>query len=656
MNVYLEDIPLPQAKERLNSALERAGLAGLLGREELPLDEQAVGRVTAAPVWARQSSPHYHSSAMDGFAVRASATDGASESNPVILNWAKDTVYVDTGDPIPGWANAVIPIEQVEALNQGGGLAENPRRPDQIRIRASLPPWKNVRPLGEDMVTSQLVIPSGHTLRPVDLGAIAGCGHASVSVARRPRVAVLPTGTELVPIGQPAGRGEIIEYNSLVLAGQISQWGGIPTRLPITPDDFDLIKKRVKQAAEEHDLVLIIAGSSAGSEDYTAQIVEELGDLLVHGVAVRPGHPVVIGTLAGEPVTPVIGVPGFPVSAALTGEIFLEPMLARWLGRNPWQPPVVEATLTRKITSPAGDKDYIRVAVGMVGDQTLAAPLSRGSGVITSLVRADGIIVVPPGSQGYPAEERVEVRLYRTPEEIKKTIFTMGSHDLTLDLMAQYLSGRDRRMSSANVGSVGGLVALRRGQAHLAGSHLLDPETGDYNLSYIEEYLPDLPVRVITLAARTQGLFVKPGNPRDIGSLEDLVREDVSYVNRQRGAGTRILLDYHLEQLGIDPGQVQGYRMEEFTHLTAAAAVASDRADCGLGIEAAARALDLDFIPLEQERYDLIIPRRLADGPLLQPVFNLLKDEEFQREVDALPGYEAQQMGQVVADLGQRSL
>ena len=656
MAIYLHDIPLDQAQARLRLALEGAGLWQVLGEEEIPLDEQALGRVLAGPVWARLSSPHYHASAMDGFALRARSTAGALPSRPVTLRIDEETVYVDTGDPLPDWANAVVPIENVEPVDEAGAPAADPRRPAAVRLREPLAPWVHVRPMGEDVVATELVLPGGHTLRPVDLGVIAASGHSTVRVARRPRVAVLPTGTELVPIGQPVKRGDIIEYNSLVLAGQINSWGGEAVRFPITVDTLDEILANVRRAAAEYDLVLLNAGSSAGSEDFSARVVESLGELLVHGVAVRPGHPVILGMLHREDgkQVPIIGVPGYPVSAALTGEIFVEPLIARWLGRPPRQPQEIEATLTRKVTSPGGDDDYMRVVVGKVGHRTLAAPLTRGAGVITSLVRADGVTVLPRGVQGLEAGSPVRVRLYRSPAEIERTIFVIGSHDLTLDLLAQFLAERGRKLVSANAGSLGGLVALRRGEAHFAGSHLLDPATGEYNLSYIASYLPDTPVQLLKWVGRQQGLLVGKNNPKGIQSLRDLARPEVCYVNRQRGAGTRVLLDYHLQQLGITAEMVQGYDQEEYTHLAVAAAVASGRADCGLGIQAAARALDLEFIPLFSERYDLVIPcAHLADPKtrdLLSPVFDLMVDPAFRKAVEALEGYEVEDMGQIVVN------
>lgn len=671
MSVYLHDIPLADAKARLKLALREAGLWGVLGAETLPLDENVLGRVLAEPVWALKSSPHYHASAMDGFAIRAEDTAGAMPSAPITLEVVSPSIvrrplsmlaqYVDTGDPLPDWANAVIPIENVEPLEATGQMAVDVRKPDAIRLRASVVPWSHVRPLGEDIVATQLVLPAGHVLRPYDLGAIAASGHTSVSVARRPRIGILPTGTELVPIGSELRPGDILDYNSLVMAAQIKAMGAEPVHFPITIDDFDAICARVAEAAQTCDLVLLNAGSSAGSEDFSSRVVEKLGTLLVHGVAVRPGHPVILGMVRRfdekskiknqKSEIPIIGVPGYPVSAALTVDIFVEPLIARWLGRRPLELPVLQAQMTRKTVSPAGDDDFIRVVVGQVGDKMLAAPISRGAGVITSLVRADGLVVLPRGVQGVEAGEPVSVRLMRSRAEIEQTIFCIGSHDVILDLMAQFLSEKDRRLVSANVGSQGGLVALRRGEAHLAGSHLLDPETGDYNLRYIREYLPGVPVKVVGLVHREQGLMVRRGNPRGVKSLQDLAEGKITFINRQHGAGTRVLFDYHLNLMGIDAGQVKGYDDEEYTHLGVAAAVASGRADCGMGIPAAAQALELDFIPLFRERYDLVIPKVFAESDLLVPLFELLKSQSFQNAVNSLPGYDIGVMGTLLAEV-----
>jgi len=698
---YLEDIPLDDAWAAFRAALEEAGLWRPLDAETIPLTE-ANGRVTAAAVWARLSSPHYHAAAMDGYAVRADDTVGASEGAPVTLLLSEEkerkgerekkgngeraresrgtpspllpfspavdkepvAQAVNTGHPLPAWANAVVMIEHVQPVTLRDGRAG-------IEIRAAVPPWHHVRAMGEDMVATELVLPANHRLRPVDLGALAGSGHATVSVYRRPRVAIIPTGSELVAAGAGAPPpGRIIEYNSLVLAAQVADWGGIPTRLPIVPDEFDAICEAVRAAAAGHDLILLNAGSSAGSEDYTAHVVEALGRLLVHGVAVRPGHPVIlgmVGDMTGAEIandelrmtieesapdlsrlTPIIGVPGYPVSAALTGEIFVEPLLAHWQGRPSHRPATLEGTLTRKVVSHTGDDDFVRVVVGRVGSRRMVTPISRGAGVITSLVRADGIVRVPRFSEGYDAGAPVIVHLYRDPREIDRAIVAIGSHDLTLDLMAQFLAERYEglRLVSANVGSLGGLAALRRGEAHFGGSHLLDPETGEYNLSYIRRYLPGQDVVLVTLVGREQGWMVAPGNPKGLREWADVARPGVRIVNRQRGAGTRVLLDYELGRLGIDPRAVVGYEREEYTHLAVAAAVASGAADAGLGILAAARALSLDFVPLAREPYELVIPREHYESELLQPLRAVVGDAAFRAAVAAMPGYDVAGMGE----------
>lgn len=663
--VYLYDIPLAEARLRLEAALHVIGRDGLLESEQIPLDERAAGRVLAEALWAKISSPHYHAAAMDGFAIRAEDTRGARPNAPVRL--ARNpgpsgqaaggmgiAQVVDTGDALPEWANAVIPIEEVELLAPDGELDQSQDRfaSGWLQVRAARIPWQHVRPLGEDMVVGQLVLPAGQILRPVDLGAAAACGHSSLRVARQPKVAILPTGSELVPVGQAPQPGEIIEFNSLVLAAQVATWGGQAQRFAALPDDFERIRQQVEQVASEFDLILLLAGSSAGSEDYSARVVESTGKLLVHGVAIRPGHPVILGVV-GRAV--VIGVPGYPVSAALTGEIFVEPLLARWTGRPSLELETVQARLTRKITSPAGDEDYLRVAVGQVGEQLLAAPLPHGAGVISSLARADGLVILPSGEQGLAAGDPVRVHLYRGKNQLSRTILVTGSHDMALDILAQFLAFQvhqpddSRRLVSSNVGSLGGLVALKRGEAHLAGSHLLDPASGEYNLSYIRQTLPGRSVCLVLLAGRSQGLIVRRGNPLSIESLEDLARKDVRLINRQRGAGTRVLLDYHLGLVGIPAEQIQGYEQEEYTHLAVAAAVASGRADAGLGIAAAAQALELEFIPLYQEPYQLVIPAEHYESKLLAPLLAMLVESNFRQAVAALPGYAVSHMGELVA-------
>lgn len=646
---YLEDIPLDEALARWWDALAAAGCSEPLPGETAGLAE-AAGRITAEPVWALISSPHYHASAMDGYAVRAEDTRGASETRPLRLAVGKQAFYVDTGEPLPANTNAVIMVEDVQ--KHGAGNAA------EIEILAAVPPWQHVRPMGEDMVATELVLPANHRLRAQDIGAAAGSGHPTLSVRRRPRVAIQPTGTELVAPGAELHPGDIIEYNSLVLATMVNEWGGEADRLPPLADDYAAIRAAVSAAARTHDLVIVNAGSSAGSEDFTARVVAELGRLLVHGIAIRPGHPVILGLVdvpaAGAAKAPrqvpVIGLPGYPVSAAMTCELLVKPTLARWLGQAPAERPAIAATLTRKVVSPEGEEEFMRVTVGQVGDRVVATPLPRGSGVLMSLVRADGIVRIPRHEQGFEAGAEVDVELYRSPESIRHTAVAIGSHDLTLDLLAEELARRypGRRLASANVGSLGGLIALGRCEAHFAGSHLLDEETGEYNGPYIRRIVPGVPVVVLGFVQREQGLIVPKGNPKHIYALADLARPDVIFINRQRGAGTRVLLDYRLRQAALDPAAIQGYDRQEYTHLAVAAAVASGAADCGMGIRAAAQALGLDFVALDMERYDLVIPEAHYHGEVLAPLLAIIRDPAFARRILALGGYATPQIGQVL--------
>jgi putative molybdopterin biosynthesis protein len=630
---FIRDVPAASALEAWRSAREAAGCPGRLPAVTVAL-EDAVGRVTAEPVWATRSSPPFDAAGMDGIAVRAADTVGASETTPVYLDPGCYDV-VDTGDPMPDGRDAVVMREHV---HYSGSAAE---------LRAAVPPYQNVRSIGEDVSTAELLLPEGHRLRAVDIAAAAAAGATQLTVRRAPVVAVLPTGDEVRPVGTPTGPGEIVDTNSLMLASQAREAGCAAHCLPIEPDDPARIAAAVRAAVASCDLLIVVAGSSAGRDDYTARIVAELGTLAVHGVAVRPGHPVVLGAVDG---TPVLGAPGYPVSAALTFDIFAEPLLAELEGAPPRRRPRTRARLARKLASPLGMDDWVRVRLGMVGGGMVATPLPRGAGVLTSLVRADGLLVVPAGLEGHHAGEEVDVELMRGLDEISGTIVAIGSHDLVLDLAASALRAADPgvTLASSNVGSLGGLVALRDGLCHVAGSHLLDPVTGEYTLPYVDRILAGHDARVVRLVHRDQGLIVAPGNPLGLKDISDLAGPGVRYVSRQRGAGTRVLLDHELRLRGISPEAIDGYEREEPTHLAVAAAIAAGRADAGLGIMAAARAFGLEFVPVTREPYDLVVRGGDLDSPRLAPLWVLLRSERFQASVRDLGGYDTTEMGRRV--------
>ena len=639
---YLSDIPLDEAIRKFDRALAEAGALQHTAPERIPLD-RANGRVTAEPVWAERSSPHYDAAAMDGVAVRAADTVGASETSPLKLTVGEQAVWVDTGDPMPRDADAVIMVEDVQETDS-----------ETIEIYAPVSPYQHVRALGEDIAAAELVLPQSHRLRPHDLAACAAAGLTEVSVRIPPKVAIIPTGNELTPIGQSPKPGEIIEFNSLMLAAMVEEWGGVATRKAPVSDDFDLLVTAVSEAVSEADIVIVNAGSSAGAEDYTSKVVSHLGELMVHGVAIKPGHPLVLGVVESKPV---LGIPGYPVSAAVTCEKFLRPLIERMLGTSGQPRERTQALISRKVHSSLGEDEFLRVRLGRVGERTIAAPIQRGAGVVMSLVRADGIVTIPRFSEGVDAGEEVEVELLRPIESLDSTVVAIGSHDVTLDLIASELRRVDPRLTlaSSNVGSLGGLLALRRGEAHIAGTHLLDEETGEYNVSFVRRYVQDEDIVLVTLVHRVQGLIVPPGNPKSIESLDDLTRGDVRFVNRQRGSGTRVLLDYLLEQQGIASGDVSGYEREEFTHLAVAAAVAGDVVDVGMGVLSAARALGMDFVPLSTERYDLAIPKQYYESAVLEPVLSLIRSDDFKRKVDALGGYDTTATGRVAAEVNRGS-
>jgi putative molybdopterin biosynthesis protein len=642
---FIHDRPASEAFAAWAEVCEAARCPERVESVRLPLD-QAVGRVTAEPVWARTSSPPFDAAAMDGIAVHAADTIGASETSPMRLD-AGAFAIVDTGDPIPGDFDAVVMREDVHEV--GGG----------VELQAAAAPYQHVRSIGEDVSAAELLLPAGHRLRPVDVAAAGAAGATELLVRRRPVVTVIPTGDEIRPVGSELREGDLPDTNSVMLAAQAEEAGCEAHRFEVVPDVPEEIADAVRAAAARSDLVIVIAGSSAGRDDHTAEVVAEVGTLAVHGVAVKPGHPVVLGVAqpvpareasgeseAAEP-TPVLGAPGFPVSAALTFDIFAAPLLARLEGAPPPEAPVAQARLARKLASTMGMDDWIRVRLGRVGGRLVATPLPRGAGVLTSLVRADGLLVVPAEVEGHHAGEEVTVRLLRGVGEIDRTIVVTGSHDLVLDLAASWLRERDPRvtLASSNVGSLGGLTALRDGLCHVAGSHLLDPDTGEYTLPYLERLLPERDVAVVRLVHREQGLIVAPGNPIEIAGIEDVAQRNLRYVNRQRGAGTRVLLDHELARRGIPPDAIQGYEREEHTHLAVAAAVAAGRADAGLGVLAAARAFGLDFVPVAREPYDLVLLKESIEDELLAPLWALLESEDFRRAVNDLGGYETAEMG-----------
>ncbi len=625
--VYLSNTPREEALEKFLSQTT------IPGTYETIAVTDAAGRVTANPVFARVSMPGYHSAAMDGITVRAENTFKASDQEPLRLKPGSEFCSINTGEPLPAGFDAVIKIEDIQMLESG-----------EAEIIAPAVPWQHVRAVGEDVVAGELIVPARHLLRPPDLGAILAGGITEISVLARPSAAIIPTGTEIVDPGSKREKGSIPDFNSTVIASYLKEWGAEPVIFRVVPDEPDQIKNTLREALEKYDLVLINAGSSAGEKDYTFSAIESLGEVFIHGVATRPGKPTILGRAKNKPV---IGLPGYPVSAYLSLEWFIKPLIYRYFGQIVPSREKLPVTLGRRVVSEIGVEEFVRMNIGFVNGRYIANPLTRGAGVTMSLVRADGLLVIPSNSLGFEQDQIVEMELYRPENELSYNLLAAGSHDLIIDLLATALKERNPGMnlSSAHLGSMGGIVAIGKGQAHLAGVHLFDPETAEYNLPYIKKMLPGVKTHLVNLAYRMQGWIVPRGNPDGLETIKQLADSRLSFVNRQKGAGTRMLFDHLLKESGISPGQIYGYEREEYTHLNVAAAVAAGTAQAGLGILPAAKAFGLDFVPLVEERYDLLFTDSFYQSSEAEKLFAIITDPQFQEQAEALGGYSMRDAG-----------
>ncbi len=635
--VFHEIISLDEAKEKLFNNFKK--IVSLPIEAETVSVKDALGRITAEPVLAKFSSPYFHSAAMDGYAVKSQKTFLATERQPVRLQIGVEAQWIETGDPLPDGFDAVIPVEDV-TLRDGF-----------IEIYSSVPPYNDVRPIGEDIVATELIIPENHVVRAADIGAILASGIIEIKIRKKPIIGIIPTGSELIQpetlkekMPQPP---ELIEYNSAVLESLIKDALAEPKVYSIVPDEENEIKNAILKAIKECDVVLLNAGSGYGKEDFTYKVINELGKVIINGVAIKPGKPFIAGFIENKAV---LGIPGYPVSTFLCFELFVKPLIEFYLGISIKKEEKLKAILSRQISSSMGVDEFVRVKVGKVEDNYIVTPMGRGAGLLMSVVRADGYIVIPKGSEGFSQGSEVTVNLWRNKEEIDNTVVCIGSHDNTIDVLYNFLRKNypNVTLSSAHVGSMGGLVAIKKGEAHIAGTHLLDEETGEYNIPFVKKLMPDKKVVLVNLVYRIQGFIVKKGNPKNIKGFTDLTKENVVFINRQAGSGTRLLVDKHLKELGISPSQIKGYDTDEYTHMGVASAVLTGRADVGLGILAAAQALDLDFVPVAEERYDILIPQDFLELKIIQAVLRVIReDKEFKKAVERLGGYDTKDMGKI---------
>lgn len=625
-NVYLDNTDIEEALNIYLSKLD--GCMESMAIERIRTGE-GLGRVLAKPVFARVSAPNYNAAAMDGIMVVASATYEASETKPVSLIRGKDFEYINTGHPMVDPYDAVIMIEDV-VLPKG-------EESQEAVIISSASPWQHVRPVGEDIVAGEMVLPANHQIRPLDIGAVLLAGVGEIEVYEKVRIGIMPTGTEITDSYEKLEKGMIFDGNSWTFKAVAEELGCIAERISPVPDEYESLKKSLLELLERNHIVVVNGGSSAGSKDYTKSLIGDLGELVLHGIAIKPGKPTILGIVNNKPV---IGVPGYPGSAFLVFEEIVGAVIRKLQHAREATHRYAEAVLSRRVMSSIKYREYIRVKLGSVDGKLIATPLNRGAGVTMALVEADGLLVIPKNSEGIEAGETARVELTRDIKDIENTLVSIGSQDMIMDFVANLMEKESGNfhLSSAHVGSMGGILALKRGEAHMAPIHLLDEETGEYNRSYVDKYLGD-DFLLIKGVLREQGLILPKGNPKGVKTFEDIANRNLAFVNRQRGSGTRLLADYLFKKSSTDTDKIIGYEREMTTHMAVAAAVEAGTADVGLGAYSAAKVMGLDFIFIANEEYDFALCRKYLDTPMMKAFLRVLDSTEFHDILKELGGY-----------------
>ncbi|MDY0361478.1 MAG: molybdopterin biosynthesis protein [Desulforegulaceae bacterium] len=631
--IYLDKTDLETAK---NTVLDH--FKNYFTKTEKISSANSLGRILAEPVFARLSSPLFHVSAMDGAAVDSRLTFGASKTNPLRFEPGKNIFFVNTGEVLPENTDAVVIIEKINQIDETA-----------IEIDEALFPWQNVRKTGEDIVATEMIFPSLHKISPQDICALLSGGVSEIKAVKKPVIAIIPTGSELIEANCPENEirpGAVIESNSAMLCAFIEENMGIPLKLDPVKDDPEILANVLFETAKKNeiDIILTIGGSSAGSRDYTKKAIEKNGEILIHGISIMPGKPAIAGVINQKPV---FGIPGYPVSAVIIFEMLIKPLIFSFLKESCPEKSAIYTYPSRNIFSKLGIEEFVRVKIGKVNNRFISAPLSGGAGTITSITEADGIIRIPSDTEGITDKILCRTELLRPESVIEKTVLMVGSHDNTIDILSGMMAEKNQRISSTHVGSMGGITAIKKGSAHIAGIHLLDTLTGKYNDTYLEKYIPEKKLKIIHLVSRYQGLIVQKKNPLKISSLKDLENKQIKFVNRQKGSGTRILTDYECLKNKIDSSKIRGFNLEEFTHMGVAVCVKSLAADAGMGIMAAARALDLDFIPVTKEDYEIIVPEEFFELEPIKILIEIINSKKFKNEVMKKGGYEVNRTGEI---------
>ncbi len=630
---YSEHIELRTAMDLLKKAFKDRILEN---RAETGISD-ALGCVLAQDITAHRNVPHYAASAVDGYALDASSTIGASQGTPVKLD-ASSYRWMNTGADIPNWANSVLMVE--DSSLEG----------DDLLVFKSLTPSANVRPLGEDVMAGQIIAREGESVTPALISLFLCSGIESVPVFRKPRALYIPTGDEVIErerwLEDPSPKsGTVAESNSLFIEASFREWGYEVDVSQVVPDDPAVLKEKVSAGAEMYDLVLVGAGSAKGRRDHTKEVFEDLGNMIFRWIRMKPGRPAMAAEIKGKPV---ICLPGFPMSTTVVLWSLVYPLLNFLSGRDEDRESMIKEAVGCRETwktkllvqhsSPAGIEEWLRVKTAKVGDTLYSWALTSGASVLWALAEADGIALLP--SSSLECEKGTDVTVWmKRRVDLDRRILFQGSDDPAIQLLVTHIRRRGGDFVSRAVGSMGGLAALSRKECHVAAAHLLDESNGTYNDSFIERFANGAVWERILVFYRTQGIIVQKGNPKNINTFEELCAGDNVFSNRQPGAGTRVLFDHLLKKAGKLPSEIKGYEQQCTTHMEAANRVFTGLADATLGIKSAADALGLDFIPLAEEPYELVIPSEHMGHPAVRALLDSLSDSAWRETVEAMGGY-----------------
>ncbi len=592
-------------------------------------------RILGVDVLSRRNLPQYPASAVDGFALKASDTANASPRTPARIPEGSYG-WVNTGGGVDRAFDSVVMVEDTSM--DGSALL----------VAKMTTKGENIRPEGEDVTKGQVIARRGDPLDAFLIPLLIASGYSTASVPRLPRTIFIPTGDEIIPAaewvrGEGGEWGRVPETNSYMLKKLFQDWG-FPLEIHgLVRDDEGLIREAALKSLEVYDLVIIGAGTAKGKRDHSAEVIEKLSDPLFRGVRMKPGRPVIAGVRGNKPL---VALPGFPMSALVTCWSIINPLLKRLYGETSAPAPEEAVgsaeTLNTKFllhhSSQPGVLEWLRIKCGEIDGTIYSWPLPAGASSTFSIADADGFAILAPSTLEVPKGSDIRI-LLRKKVDLKKRIVYQGSNDPAIERIVSYVRKRGGDLAIRSVGSLGGLSALARGEGHVASCHLLDPEKGVYNDSYIERLDETRSWRRIKLFKRQQGFLVRKGNPAGIHSVKDLAVTGAFFVNRQPGAGTRVLFDHLLKEAGIDPGLINGYDNIAITHYEAAARIPGGSAVATLGVKAAAEAFGTDFIPVTEEDFELVIPERFIDHPGILILLEALSDERWRSEVDSLGGY-----------------